>query len=97
MKGDTMETFDIMAIIAKAMDAGHTVKLEQGDIVVSISPAAPEQKKEEPKKKFPKKKELDVPKMKALREAGWTLKKIAEEMGCAIQTVANKLKEVEHE
>lgn len=37
---------------------------------------------------------LDVGKIKALRNAGWSLAKIADEMGCAPQTVANKLKEV---
>ena len=37
-------------------------------------------------------KELDVGKMKALRDAGWTLKQIAEEFQCVPQTVANKLK-----
>lgn len=39
------------------------------------------------------KKELDVPKMKALRAANWTLAQIADEMRCSPQTVANKLKE----
>ena len=40
------------------------------------------------------KKTYDIGKIKALRDAGWTLKKIAEEMGgCSPQTIANKLKE----
>jgi hypothetical protein len=37
-------------------------------------------------------KKLDIGKMKSLRRAGWSLKNIADEMGCAPQTVANKLK-----
>lgn len=37
-------------------------------------------------------KQLDIGKMKSLRRAGWSLKNIADEMGCAPQTVANKLK-----
>lgn len=44
----------------------------------------------------PGKKNLDIGKIKALRDAGWSLKKIAEEMGVASpQTIANHLKEVE--
>ena len=41
-----------------------------------------------------KKKQLDDGKMLALRKAGWTYAKIADEMGCAEQTVINHLKEV---
>lgn len=36
-------------------------------------------------------KALDDGKIRALRKAGWTLEKIADEMGCSIQTVANRL------
>ena len=39
------------------------------------------------------KRELDVPKMRALRNANWTLAQIADEMRCSPQTVSNKLKE----
>lgn len=35
---------------------------------------------------------LDDGKIGALREAGWSLKAIAEEMGCSIQTISNHLK-----
>lgn len=38
---------------------------------------------------------LDVGKIRALHNAGWPNSKIAEEMGCSAQTIANKLKEVE--
>ena len=41
------------------------------------------------------KKDIDLGKVKALRKAGWTLEKIADEMGCSAQTIANKLKGVE--
>ena len=44
-------------------------------------------------KKSKSKTELDVPKMRALRKAGWTLTKIADEMRCSPQTVANRLRE----
>lgn len=41
------------------------------------------------------KKDIDLGKVKALRKAGWTLEKIADEMGCSAQTIANKLKGAE--
>ena len=41
------------------------------------------------------KKDIDIGKVKALRKAGWTLEKIADEMGCSAQTIANKLKGAE--
>lgn len=41
------------------------------------------------------KKPLDDKKMLALRKAGWSYEKIADEMGCAVQTVINHIKEME--
>lgn len=52
------------------------------------------QKKEEQKQEQKPKKLLDTPKMVALRKAGWTYEKIADEMGCSIQTVINYIKKV---
>lgn len=52
---------------------------------------APELPKEE--KKSTRKIELDMGKVKALRDAGWTLKEIADEMHVAPSTISNKLKE----
>lgn len=102
MKGDTMETFDIMAIIEKSLDRGHTVVIV--DDVVTLYPnetekpvrveANPELKPKKQRKSI-NRKELDMGKVKALREAGWSFDKIADEMGCAPQTIANHLKEVE--
>ena len=40
-------------------------------------------------------KKLDTPKMIALRKAGWTYDKIADEMGCSTQTVINHIKKQE--
>lgn len=54
--------------------------------------------KEEPKlepvkKRAPAlKKALDMGKVRALRKAGWTFDKIADEMGVSPQTIANRLK-----
>ena len=60
---------------------------------VEKTKAAP--KKDAASKKQSTKKELDMGKVKALRKAGWTLDKIADEMGCSAQTIANKLKGAE--
>ena len=53
----------------------------------------PEEKTEEkPKKKVEKKKlDFDLGKAISLRRGGWTLSKIADEMKCSPQTVANYL------
>ena len=40
-------------------------------------------------------KPLDDGKIKALREAGWSYDKIAEEMGCSPQTISNRLRALE--
>ena len=53
----------------------------------------PEPKKPAQKKIGPKKKDLG--KVKALREAGWPVTKIADEFGVAEQTVRNWIKEAE--
>lgn len=50
-----------------------------------------EPKADEPKKEG-KRKKLDDGKIGALREAGWTLQQIAEEMGASPQTIFNHLK-----
>ncbi len=42
-----------------------------------------------------KKKQIDEGKIKALRKAGWSLAKIADEMRCSTQTIANRLAEME--
>lgn len=94
---------DLYDIIEKALDKGHTVVIV--DNVVTLYPKEETEKpvKVEPKPELKPKqrkttrKELDMGKVKALRAAGWSFEKIADEMGCAAQTIANHLKEVEHE
>ena len=48
-----------------------------------------------PKEKKSNRKPLDDGKMLALRKAGWTYEKIADEMHCSAQTVINHIKEME--
>lgn len=55
--------------------------------------------KQEPKKPAPKKPagkiNIDMGKVKALRNAGWSFDKIGDEMGVSAQTIANRMKEYE--
>ena len=52
-------------------------------------------KEAKPVKEEPKRKPLDDGKIKALRKAGWSLEKIADEMGVSAQTVSNHLRKAE--
>lgn len=79
------------------------MELKRNDMTITGTPAemaelirlmTAEPKKVQ-KKEPTNKKELDMGKVKALRKAGWTLEKIADEMGCSAQTIANKLKGAE--
>ena len=47
---------------------------------------------EEAEKNFQKRKITDIGKLRACREAGWPLKKLAEEFGCSEATVYNTMK-----
>lgn len=51
----------------------------------------------EPAPKKSQKTNLDMGKVKALRDAGRTLKEIGDEMGVAPSTISNKLKEDDNE
>jgi DNA-binding NarL/FixJ family response regulator len=49
----------------------------------------------EPAKKPPKRKEIDLGKLMALRKAGWSMKNIGIELGCSEGTIFNYLKKME--
>lgn len=53
----------------------------------------PQKEKKPAKKPAPKKKTIDYPKAEALRKAGWPVKKIADELGCAEQTLYKHFQE----
>lgn len=57
-------------------------------------PAEPKKPKAKPGGRMRKKK-LDLGKIAALRNAGWSLEKIADELGCCTQTTANHIKEAQ--
>jgi len=97
---------DIEKIIIKAIQSKMSVYIT--DDSVSISPwggAEPTQTElepepePEPKKPAPKKPagkiNIDMGKVKALRNAGWSYDKIGDEMGVSAQTIANRMKEYE--
>lgn len=50
---------------------------------------------EEKPKRTPKKKDLDLGKMAALRNAGWSYRKIADELGCSDVTVSARMEEAQ--
>ena len=50
---------------------------------------------EEKPKRIPKKKDLDLGKMAALRNAGWSYRKIADELGCSDVTVSARMEEAQ--
>ena len=50
---------------------------------------------EEKPKRISKKKDLDLGKMAALRNAGWSYEKIADDLRCSAQTVANRMDEAQ--
>ena len=64
--------------------------MEPGIVPVKEQKPKPENKQEPKKTGRPK---LDTGKMVACRKAGWSIAKIADEMGCTQQTVANHLHE----
>ena len=71
-------------IEATPTETAEFVKLFSGE--VKKEPAQPK-----PKKAPANKKDLDVGKMKALKNAGWSIEKIADEMKLSRSTVYRKL------
>ena len=63
-------------------------------ILDTIEPEPEPEPEKKPKPKKSTAKELDIGKIKSLREAGWTLAGIARETGVSQQTIANHLKKV---
>lgn len=83
-----MQTENKIVMTSKGIEFhkdGKKVKLP-ADLPADVIPA---------KEKKSKKKPLDDGKMLALRKAGWTYEKIADEMHCSTQTVINHIKEKE--
>ena len=96
---------DIEKLVAVALRQKAVVLIAEN--MVKFIPCVEKEEKQAkapvPKKKAPdprkqnNRKELDMGKVKALRTAGWSLEKIADEMGVSAQTIANRLKAQEGE
>ena len=90
--------------VPEPIDADVAIKIwEQLNAIADKPDQDPVQEDPKPKKEKPAdakkpgkpKKKLDDGKMLALRKAGWTYEKIADEMGCSTQTVINHIKDKE--
>ena len=90
---------DVEKIITTALQMKVSVYITEDS--VSITPwggAEKEEPKQEPKKAVDPKKQgarktIDMGKVKALRDAGWSVEAIAEEMGVSKPTIVSRLKE----
>ena len=87
---------DIESIIKTALSMGVTVFIEPDSVkLLPDDKEAPKEASKPEPKPAPKKstkKDLDMGKVRALRDAGWSLDQIAVEMHCSPQTIANRLK-----
>ena len=106
MKAKAGEIEKLEDELKTAWDNGQRMKEEQQNMIKELNrlraqleeKAAPADGGKETKKKkavkkptAPKRKPLDMGKARALREAGWSLKQIGDEMGVSPQTIANAL------
>lgn len=80
-------TYDIEATVEEVKEL---IGMDQPKLEV-----VPEKKEDKPKtvKTTKKRKTVDVGKIHALRNAGWSITEIADEMGLALSTVSRRLKE----
>ena len=90
---------DLNEIIKTALSMGAVVTISPDYVTIvpdekKVPEAPKEASKPEPKPAAKKstKKDLDMGKVRALRDAGWSLDQIAVEMHCSPQTIANRLK-----
>ena len=78
---------------------GYDIEATVDEVRALLTDAATEkvivQAPEKPVKKAPRKKELDMDKIKALRNAGWSTNDIASEMRVSATTITNRLREEE--
>lgn len=93
-----------MQDVRAAAEAGAVFAVMQTQAKAEERPKKEPEPKAEAKPTPPKspagqgrKRKLDTCKMRALREAGWSYEKIADEMGCSAWTVWNYFKDKEAE
>ena len=76
-------------------DTAEDKALAMSCLVILEKEQEADKSKAETKKKAAKKKEFDMGKLGALIDGGWSVEKIADEMGVSQQTIYNKMKLLE--
>lgn len=82
---EDIETADVESGADLCEECFQIVDKATADAIRGVVPEQP---------KAPKEKAIDLGKVKALREAGWSQAKIADEMGCSIPTISKALKKI---
>lgn len=104
-----MSNVEIVKVLLQYIgnDLEQDKAIAQGAVILLDAEKAPEadaapkqrepekkpEKQSKPKKTAPKKKKFDTGKMIALLNGGWSVAKIADEMGCSTATIYNHMKE----
>lgn len=83
----TGATEDLLKFIIDKYSSGYEIKICEE----TIKPGDMLQPHKQEVKKTYKRVQLDMGKVKALRKAGWSFEKIAEEFKCSTQTIINHL------
>lgn len=85
---------DYEKLIMIAMSAGSVITLREDSVKIEPMPELLQKEEPKPVKREPKnKKAFDMGKVRALRDAHWSLEKIADEMGVSPMTISKRLKE----
>lgn len=104
-----MSNVEIVKVLLQYIgnDLEQDKAIAQGAVILLDAEKAPEadsapkqrepekklEKQSKPKKTAPKKEKFDTGKMIALLNGGWSVAKIADEMGCSTATIYNHIKE----
>lgn len=104
-----MSNVEIVKVLLQYIgnDIEQDKAIAQGAVILLDAEKAPEadaapkqrepekkpEKQSKPKKTAPKKEKFDTGKMIALLNGGWSVAKIADEMGCSTATIYNHMKE----
>ena len=83
----TGATEDLLKFIIDKYNSGYEIKICEE----TIKPGDMLQPQKQEVKRTCKRVQLDMGKVKALRNAGWSFEKIADEFNCSTQTIINHL------
>lgn len=84
----------IKKLIKRLSEDGHMIKIRKGDVKITVYPLFPDKRAAaaRPKvKKQPKTVKIDHGKIMALHDAGWSICRISDELGCSIIDVSNHI------